>query len=90
MGIVAYRLNSLNGDGRRQEVIEPCTKISRYRFLNIKMRYHLLCMYTGIGSSGKRQRHGLAQDGSKSSLHLGLHRVPVRLALRTVEIGTVI
>ena len=56
MGIVAYQLNSLNGDGRRQEVIEPCTKICRYRFLDIKMRYHLLCMYAGVGAPGKRQR----------------------------------
>ena len=54
------------------------------------MRDHLLGMDTGIGSTGEGESHGFAQDGSESRFHFRLHRVSVRLRLRTVEIRAVI
>ena len=54
--------------------------------VNIKMRYHLIGMDTCVGATSKGERNGLTEDSSESCFHFRLHRVSVRLRLRTVEV----
>ena len=54
--------------------------------VNVEMRYHLIGMDTCVGATGKGERHGLTKDRSESCFHFRLHRVSVRLRLRTVEV----
>ena len=46
----------------------------------------MLRMYACVGAPGESEGYGLAKDGSKSRLHLCLHRVSIRLGLRAMEV----
>jgi hypothetical protein len=54
------------------------------------MRYHLIGMHPCIGSTREGQSYRRTQDRGEGLLHLCLHRVSIRLRLRTMEIRSAI